>query len=138
MFKKLVAVPCECILLATFCWSTITMKQLCNCHQQKSQQTNEQTKVVQEIVSPESSKLNHKKQGEKQRDQRKTMRSNAVFFRKNKKNENGFITLFVNRSYQSMDCVIKWGNRFINSTSNLFICLKMFIMQRRKNRNEMK
>ena len=37
-----------------------------------------------------------------------------------------------NRSYQSMDCVIKWGNRFINSIRIFFICLKMFIMQQRK------
>ena len=27
----------------------------------------------------------------------------------------------------------KWGNRFNNSIRNFFICLKMFIMQHRKN-----
>ena len=31
-----------------------------------------------------------------------------------------------------MDCAIEWRNRFINSTRNFFICLKMFIMQQRK------
>ena len=44
----------------------------------------------------------------------------------------------VNLSYQSMDCFIKWGNRFMNSTRHFSICLKMFIMQRRKNRAEMR
>ena len=34
-------------------------------------------------------------------------------------------------SYHSMDCVINWGNRFINSTRNFFISLEMFIMQQR-------
>ena len=37
-----------------------------------------------------------------------------------------------NPSYQSMDCVIKWRNRFINSIRIFFICLKMFIMQQKK------
>ena len=42
-------------------------------------------------------------------------------------------------SYQSMDCLIKWVNQFINSTKKFFICLKTFskrlvIMQRRKSR----
>ena len=32
-----------------------------------------------------------------------------------------------------MDCVIKWGIRFINSIKNFFVCLKMFIMKQRKN-----
>ena len=36
--------------------------------------------------------------------------------------------------YQLMDCVIKWNSRFINSIRSFFICLKIFIMQRRKNR----
>ena len=31
----------------------------------------------------------------------------------------------VNSSYRLMDCVVKWGNRFINSTRNFLICLKM-------------
>ena len=52
--------------------------------------------------------------------------------------ENGFITLLANPSYQSMGCVINWGNRFINSTRNFFICLKMFIMEQRKHRAEMR
>ena len=38
-----------------------------------------------------------------------------------------------NPSYQSMDCVIKWVIRFINSIRNFFICFKMCIMQQRKN-----
>ena len=38
-----------------------------------------------------------------------------------------------NPSYQSMDCVIKWGNWFIISIRIFFICLKPFIMQLRKN-----
>ena len=38
-----------------------------------------------------------------------------------------------NPSYQSMDCVIKWGNRCINSIRIFSICLKTFIMQQRKN-----
>ena len=31
-----------------------------------------------------------------------------------------------NPFFQSMDCVTEWGNRFINSKRNSFICLKMF------------
>ena len=33
----------------------------------------------------------------------------------------------------AMECVLKWGNRFINSTRNFLICLKIFIMQQIKN-----
>ena len=51
---------------------------------------------------------------------------------KNQKKENELITLLVNPSYQFMDCVAKRGNRFIDSISNVFICLKMFIIQREK------
>ena len=43
-----------------------------------------------------------------------------------------------NPSYESIDCVVKWGNRFINSTRKVFICAKIFIMQQRKNRAEMR
>ena len=38
-----------------------------------------------------------------------------------------------NRSYQSMNRVIKCNNRLINSIRIFFIFLKMFIMQQRKN-----
>ena len=48
---------------------------------------------------------------------------------KYQKKENGFMIHLVNPSYQSMDCVIRCGNRFINPTGNFFVCLKMFIMQ---------
>ena len=44
---------------------------LLTCYQQshESQQTNEQTKVIQEVVSPEVSKLNHAVMNKKQGDQ---------------------------------------------------------------------
>ena len=45
--------------------------------------------------------------------------------KKDQKKESEFV------QSQSMDCVIKWGIRFINSIRNFFICLKMFIMQQR-------
>ena len=66
-------------------------------HQQTnwSQETNEQTKVVQEVVSPEVSKLNHALVNKKQGDQMQFSLEKP--------------------SYQSMDCVIKWGNRLSNS-----------------------
>ena len=35
-----------------------------------------------------------------------------------------------------MDFAIKWGNQIINFARYYFICLKMFIMQQRKNRVE--
>ena len=38
-----------------------------------------------------------------------------------------------NRSYQAVDCVMKCGIRFINSIKNFLTCLKMLIMQQRKN-----
>ena len=41
-----------------------------------------------------------------------------------------------NLSYQSMNCVIKWGNQFMSSTTDFFIPFKAFIMQLRKNRAE--
>ena len=41
-------------------------------------------------------------------------------------------------SYQSMDCVIKWGIRLINSIRNFFICLRMFIMQQEEKQLEMR
>ena len=40
-----------------------------------------------------------------------------------------------NPSYQSMRCIIRWRNRFINSIRIFFICFKMFIMQRKQRRN---
>ena len=63
-------------------------------------------KVIKEVVSPEVSKLNHavmnKRQGyEMQFSLRKKTR---------KKKMDSY-----NPSYQSMDCVIKWEDRFINS-----------------------
>ena len=39
---------------------------------------------------------------------------------------------------QSMDCVIKWGIRFINSIKQFFVYLKTFIMQQRKRAAEMR
>ena len=53
------------------------------------------------------------------------------FSPENRVKENGFITL-VNSSYRWMDSVIKWGNRFISSIRNIFICIKMCIMLQRK------
>ena len=41
-------------------------------------------------------------------------------------------------SYQSIDCAMKWANRFISSPRNFFICLKMLIKQQRKKRAEMR
>ena len=38
-----------------------------------------------------------------------------------------------NLSYQTMDCVIKWGNGFISSIRIFFTCFKIFIMKQRKN-----
>ena len=55
---------------------------------------------------------------------------------KYQKNENGSMMLLINPSFQSMDCVIRCGNRFINSTGNFFVCLKMFIMQQREKQLE--
>ena len=37
-----------------------------------------------------------------------------------------------NPSYQSMDCIIKWRNWFINSIIIFLICRKMFIVQQKK------
>ena len=91
-----------------------------------SQQTSEQTKVIEEVVSLRISMLNHAVIN-------KTRRSYAVFCRKKNRKKKMDSS---NPSYQSMDCVIKWGNRFIISTSNFF--LKMFIAQWRKNRVEMR
>ena len=39
---------------------------------------------------------------------------------------------------QSMDCVIKWSIRFINSIKQFFVYLKTFIMQQRKRTAEMR
>ena len=37
-----------------------------------------------------------------------------------------------------MDCVMKWGNRFINSIRNFFICLKVFSIGEKKASDEIK
>ena len=68
-------------------------------HQQKnlSQQTNEQTKVIQEVVLPKVSQLNHS-------NEQKTRRSKAVFSRKKTRKKKMDSS---NPLYQSMDCVIK-------------------------------
>ena len=101
------------------------MKWLCtywptNNNKKLSQQTNEQTKVIQEVVTPEVSKLNHTRCNEQ-----KARRSNAVFSskktRKKKMNSS-------NPSYQPMVCVVKLGIQFINSR-HFFIYLKIFILQ---------
>ena len=65
-----------------------------------------------------------------------TINKQSSFSRKKTRQnkENGFITLLVNPSYQSIGFAIKQGNQFINSTRNFFICLKMFIMQSRERR----
>ena len=76
------------------------------------------------IVIRSISKLNHTVMNQKQGYQ--------MQFSLEKKTRKKKVTSF-NPSYQSMDCVIKWGIRFINSTRNFVICLKMFIMQQRAN-----
>ena len=43
-----------------------------------------------------------------------------------------------NPSYSSMDCVIKWSNRFISSIRTFFIGPKVFIMQERKELRRLK
>ena len=83
-------------------------------------------KVIQEVVSPEVSKLNHAvmNKNKKQGDQIKYSFLYRKKTRKKKVNSS-------NPSSQSMDCVIKWGIQVINSIRNFFICLKMFIMQQK-------
>ena len=65
-----------------------------------------------------------------------TINKQSSFSRKKikQKKGNGFITLLVNPSYQSIGFAIKWGNLFINSIRNFPFCLKMFIMQSRERR----
>ena len=72
-------------------------------HQQtnQSQQTNEQTKVIQELVSPEVSKLNNPVKNKKQRDQKQFSLEKRLARKKRMKSSNP--------SHQSMDCVIRWG-----------------------------
>ena len=77
-------------------------------HQQKHYK-DRQTKVNQEAVSSEVSKFNHAVINKKQGDQ-------MQFSIKKKMGSS-------NPLYQSVDCVIKWGNRFINSIRISFICL---------------
>ena len=77
-------------------------------HQQKHYK-DEQTKVNQEAVSSEVSKFNHAVINKKQGDQ-------MQFSIKKKMGSS-------NPLCQSVDCVIKWGNRFINSIRISFICL---------------
>ena len=94
-------------------------------HQQTnwSQQIIEQAKIIQKVVSPEVYKLNHavmtRKQGGQMQSSEKKM-----FFQKKRLEKRKWIYTLVNLSSRWMDCDIKWDNRFI--------CLNMFIMQRRK------
>ena len=84
----------------------------------------EQTKVIQEIVSPEVSELNHFVINKKQGDQRQFSQEKRLEKRKR-----------IHHSCQpiipvdGLYCVKKYGNRFIDSARNFFICLKMFIIQ---------
>ena len=82
-------------------------------HQQKHYK-DEQTKVNQEAVSSEVSKFNHAVINKKQGDQMQ-----FSLRKKKRKKKMGSS----NPLYQSVDCVIKWGNRFINSIRISFICL---------------
>ena len=68
-------------------------------------------KVIEEVVSPEVSKLNHVVMSKKQRDQ---MRFPLEKKTRKKKMDSS------NPSYQSMNCVIKWRNRIINSIRIFF------------------
>ena len=87
--------------------------------------------IVQEVVAPELSKLNHAVMS-------KNKEIKCSFLQKKQLEKIGWIHTLVNLSYRWMDCVTKWVNQFINSTRNFFICLKKFFMQRRKNRAEMR
>ena len=90
-------------------------------HQQtnQSQQNIEQTKVIQEVYSPDVSKLNDAVMNRKQ--------GNQIHIspkKKNKKKENGFIAL-AKSSYQSIDCIMKRGKSIHQFYKKFFICLKM-------------
>ena len=120
----------ENVQLPTFCWSMTTDHDECvgtYHHQQtnQSQETNKKTKVIQKRVSPEVTKLNHGVMNKKQDQMQFSLE-------KGLKKENGFIKPITALQYQSMDCVMKQHNRFIDSTRNYFISLKMFIMEQRK------
>ena len=63
-------------------------------------------KVIKEVVSPEVSKLNHAVMDKRQGGEMQfSLRKNT---RKKKMDSS-------NPFYESMDCVIKWGDQFINS-----------------------
>ena len=110
-----------------FCWSMFMMKQLCMCHQQtdQSQQTIEQTKVIQDVVSKLNYALLNKKQGDQ-----------IQFFPEKRLEKRKWIhhSCQINIPVDGL-CYKKEQlyRRSINSTRNSFICLKMFIMQLRKN-----
>ena len=58
----MIAAQCETIL-------KLLLKSICHQKTNQSQQTNGQTRVIQEVVSPEVSKLNHVVMNKKQGDQ---------------------------------------------------------------------
>ena len=62
-------------------------------------------KVIKEVVSPEVSELNHAVMNKRQGDE-------MQFFLRKKTRKKKMDSS--NPSYQSMDCVIKLGGRFIN------------------------
>ena len=79
--------------------------------------------MVTSIHSIQKSTRNSQKLGNKLANEQNARRSNAVFSRKktrkNKMNSS-------NPSYQSMDCVIKWVIRLINSIRIFFIFFSIF------------
>ena len=79
--------------------------------------------MVTSIHSIQKSTRNSQKLGNKLANEQNARRSNAVFSRKktrkNKMNSS-------NPSYQSMDCVIKWVIRLINSIRIFFIFFQFF------------
>ena len=78
-------------------------------------------KVIQEVVSPEVSKIYHAVMTKKQGD--KIQMQFSV-----EKEENEFIQPII----PVHGSCIKWRNRFINFIRIFFICLKMLIMQQKK------
>ena len=69
------------------------------------QQTIKQAKVIQEVLSPEVSKVNNVVMNKKQGDQMQFSPEKRLEKRKWIHHSS-----FVSSSYQPMDCVIKWGN----------------------------
>ena len=113
--------------LVTFCWSMIMMmKWLCAYWPTINKETslNEQMKVIQEVVSPEVSKLNHAVTNKNQRDQMQFSLEKRLKKRK-----------CIHPTHHTWRWIVLQNGVFDSSIlmEIFFICLKMFIMQQRKN-----